>query len=161
MTKELTEAAAAALLTERTIGFTEGKAIEDFAWELGDGAWTYESGLQELVAKAIELDRAQRPATLQHDERDLEVGVWPAHPDMAADGGPDAIVVQIDTGELTKRLRINVNDAPVWDGDPETDRQPGDHFHRNDLPGDPAAAVATNEEATRNETNRTTPHKTP
>lgn len=68
-------------------------------------------------------------ATLVNDARNLEVGIWPAHPGMATDGGPDAIVVQIDTGENTGRLRVNINDAGVWDGDPQTDHRPGAWFH--------------------------------
>lgn len=48
--------------------------------------------------------------------RDVEVSIWPA------DFEPDVIVVQVDTGALTKRLRINLNDGPpVWVGDPELD----------------------------------------
>lgn len=31
----------------------------------------------------------------------------------------DAIVVQIDTGERTKRLRVMLNEAVLYDGDPE------------------------------------------
>lgn len=30
-----------------------------------------------------------------------------------------AVVVHIDTAEATGRVRVNVNDAPVWDADPE------------------------------------------
>lgn len=37
----------------------------------------------------------------------------------------DAIVVQIDSGERTKRLRIMLNEAVVYDGDPEVEK-PGD-----------------------------------
>lgn len=131
--KQIAEEAATTLLEARAIPFDKERAIEALSWELGD-EWTHEDGLLKLVAAAIELDRAQRSTTLQNDARDLEVGIWPAHPDMAADGGPDAIVVQIDTGGLTKRLRVNVNDAPVWDGDPQTDQHPSGHFRRNDLP---------------------------
>lgn len=32
----------------------------------------------------------------------------------------DAVVVQIDTGERTKRLRVYVNEGVVFDRDPET-----------------------------------------
>lgn len=35
-------------------------------------------------------------------------------------------VVQIDT-EVPGRVRINLNDADVWDGDPERDEQPGNY----------------------------------
>lgn len=108
-------------------------AIQAFAWELGENSattgWTYEAGLKALVHQALMIAAEQHPTTIGSDERDLEVGVWPAHPDMAADGGPDAIVVQIDTGVGTGRLRVNVNDAAVWDGNPETDQRLGAWFH--------------------------------
>lgn len=61
------------------------------------------------------------PTRLRNEERNVEVGLWPADDD-------EAIVVQVDTGEWTKRLRVNVNDAPVWDGDPERDATPGSYF---------------------------------
>lgn len=56
--------------------------------------------------------------TITDDARDLEVGIWPADP-FGHDGDLDNIVVQIDTGPLTKKLRVNVNDATIWDADPE------------------------------------------
>lgn len=34
-------------------------------------------------------------------------------------------VIQIDTQLVAGRFRINLNDAPIWDGDPETDDRPG------------------------------------
>lgn len=39
-------------------------------------------------------------------------------------------VVQIDTsaGDPPNRIRINLNEAPVWDGDPDADEHPGAHF---------------------------------
>lgn len=69
------------------------------------------------ILRAIEADRAQRPAIATYGERDVEVGIWPAHPDFEP---PHAIVVQIDTGENTGRIRVNLNDGelPIWDGDP-------------------------------------------
>lgn len=48
----------------------------------------------------------------------VEVGVWPAA--VPEDGEhEDTIVVQIDTSVDTGRLRVNVNDGTIWDGDPE------------------------------------------
>lgn len=47
---------------------------------------------------------------------------------MGAEGSPEAIVVQIDTGEATGRIRVNLNDAPIWDGNPDTDSVPGAFF---------------------------------
>lgn len=42
-------------------------------------------------------------------------------PDVSTFRGVDgAWVVQIDTAESTGRVRVNVNDAAVWDQDPET-----------------------------------------
>lgn len=48
------------------------------------------------------------------NERDVDVDVWPAEAD-------DAIVVQIDTGEKTGRIRVNLNDSPIYDGRTERD----------------------------------------
>lgn len=39
-----------------------------------------------------------------------------------------AQVVQIDTTEGAGRVRVMVNDGPVYDGDPETDEPPGAHY---------------------------------
>jgi len=51
------------------------------------------------------------------DER-VTVSVWPAH--VPYDGEhEDTIVVQVDTSVDTGRLRVNVNDGTIWDGDPE------------------------------------------
>lgn len=96
--------------------------------------------LQKIISDAT--TAAQHPATLVHEARGLEVGIWPAHPDMAADGGPHAIVVQIDTGESTGRLRVNINDATVWDGDPQTDRRPGGWFHTEPSAEDHKGSIA-------------------
>lgn len=185
---QIAEKAAARLLAahgvERGVGEIDQPGIEPplqaFAWELGDGEWSYEQGLKALVHQALLIAAEQQPTALAHDEecghnnqsltderlvrcddcgmvfpsergenpiigsdeRDLEVGVWPAHPDMAADGGPDAIVVQIDTGESTGRLRVNINDAAVWDGDPETDQRPGAWFHTEPQAGTEEHSVA-------------------
>ena len=48
---------------------------------------------------------------------DVEVDTW--------FGEDDTPVVQIDTHRGHGRLRINLNDGVVWDGDPETDERPG------------------------------------
>lgn len=51
----------------------------------------------------------------------LEIGVWPK-----SSLRDHASVVQIDTGQFEgQRLRVNLNDAPIWDGDPQTDERPG------------------------------------
>lgn len=50
---------------------------------------------------------------------DVEVDTW-----FGEDNTP---VVQIDTPLHHGRLRINLNDGVVWDGDPETDERPGAH----------------------------------
>lgn len=74
--------------------------------------------------------RPEKSLVVMHEGREVEVGIWPAHPEL--DGNdPEAIVVQIDTGEKTGRIRVNLNEAPVWDGDPSTDEQPGSLFHTN------------------------------
>jgi hypothetical protein len=46
---------------------------------------------------------------------------------MAADG---ATVVQVDTLPDAGRIRVNLNDASIWDGDPERDAPPGAHLAR-------------------------------
>ena len=74
-------------------------------------------------------DTDENPPHLIYDDRGLTVDIWPAHPDLAEDGVPEAIVVQIDTGEKTGRLRVNINDGPIWDGDPEQDEQPGKYHY--------------------------------
>lgn len=61
----------------------------------------------------------ENPVTLdwtnrEHDDT-ISVQVWMGH-----DGVP---VVQIDTPEKIGRVRINLNDAVLWDGDPETGQQ--------------------------------------
>lgn len=48
--------------------------------------------------------------------------------------GEDGIpVVQIDTEGMNPRhgqdrIRVNLNDAPIWDGNPETDSVPGAYW---------------------------------
>lgn len=55
-------------------------------------------------------------------------------PDVVVDtwfGEDNVPVVQIDTECGHGRLRINLNDGIVWDGDPETDDRPGAHAARH------------------------------
>lgn len=50
------------------------------------------------------------------------------YPDFEIDTfySPENIpVIQIDSQLVTGRFRINLNDAPIWDGDPEADDRPG------------------------------------
>lgn len=85
------------------------------------------SGHQQLLeAQSKALDTIQRiAAQLPVDPIiDAEVVV----PDVEVDtwfGDDDTPVVQIDTHRGHGRLRINLNDGVVWDGDPETDERPG------------------------------------
>lgn len=85
------------------------------------------SGHQQLLeAQANALDTIQRIAAQLPTEPiiDAEVVV----PDVEVDtwfGEDDTPVVQIDTHRGHGRLRINLNDGVVWDGDPETDERPG------------------------------------
>ncbi|AYD87381.1 hypothetical protein SEA_VALENTINIPUFF_86 [Microbacterium phage ValentiniPuff] len=62
--------------------------------------------------------------------RDLDIGVWEGIP-LDDNPGPRSIVVQIDTGDATGRLRVNVNDGVIWDGNPETDETPGGNYQRD------------------------------
>lgn len=83
---------------------------------------------QLLEAQARALDTLQRIAAQLPAEPiiDAEVVV----PDVEVDtwfGEDNTPVVQIDTPLHHGRLRINLNDGVVWDGDPETDERPGAH----------------------------------
>lgn len=42
-------------------------------------------------------------------------------------------VVEIGTQNISGRLRINLNDAPIWDGDPDTDERPGANLLETDV----------------------------
>lgn len=48
-------------------------------------------------------------------------------------GSDNVPVVQIDSEGVEGRLRINLNDAPIWDGDPETDERPGANLLETDV----------------------------
>ena len=48
-------------------------------------------------------------------------------------GTDNTPVVEIDTQLIEGRLRINLNDAPIWDGDPETDERPGANLLETDV----------------------------
>jgi hypothetical protein len=43
----------------------------------------------------------------------------------------DVPVVQIDTNGDGERFRININEAPVWDGNPEKDSLPGAYLRES------------------------------
>lgn len=60
-TDELAREAAQALIDTNHIQQAEGEnPLSALGWDLGDGAFTYESGMTALVNTAVELDRAQR-----------------------------------------------------------------------------------------------------
>lgn len=85
------------------------------------------SGHQQLLeAQANALDTIQRIAAQLPTEPIIDAKV--VVPDVEVDtwfGEDDTPVVQIDTHRGHGRLRINLNDGVVWDGDPETDERPG------------------------------------
>lgn len=56
------------------------------------------------------------------EANEIEVQIWEW---SALDG---VRVVQIDTKTAGGRLRVNLNDAPIWDGDPESDHVPGSYY---------------------------------
>ena len=68
-------------------------------------------------------------------EPDFEISTW-----FADDNTP---VVQIDTQRIEGRLRINLNDAPIFDGDPETEEPPGGYIDEFSEAGRRAADGAT------------------
>jgi hypothetical protein len=54
-----------------------------------------------------------------------------ALPEISVFRGEDgALVIQVDTNGSDGRVRINLNDAPVWDGDPEVGPIQGDVYDR-------------------------------
>ena len=64
------------------------------------------------------------PVTIEYS-RDIggpivAVNVWVGH-----DG---TTVVQVDTNSDTGRIRINLNDGILWDGNPDTDDSPGANY---------------------------------
>lgn len=82
------------------------------AWRTG---W-YTPGEDQFREMAVEAINAWR------EQDGIEVQLWNAEHDGVR-------VVQIDTATGSGRIRINLNDAPIWDGDPDTDARPGAHFH--------------------------------
>ncbi|AER48069.1 hypothetical protein COURTHOUSE_220 [Mycobacterium phage Courthouse] len=59
----------------------------------------------------IEYQREFNTADSRADFPIIAVNVW-----MGYDGVP---VVQIDTNTLTGRMRVNLNETTLWDGDPD------------------------------------------
>lgn len=60
---QIAEQAAAALVEEHGIDRPDGEAaVPALGWHLGGGVLGYEEGLVALVAKALEIDRAERSA---------------------------------------------------------------------------------------------------
>lgn len=51
----------------------------------------------------------------------VSVEVWPADPEHDLH---DTIVVQVDTLEAAGRVRVNLNDGTIYEGNPETDATP-------------------------------------
>lgn len=70
----------------------------------------------------VYLTRAyQRKGAPEASRMVLKPVYLPHNVNLSAFIGTDgALVVQVDTGADTGRVRVNVNDAPVWDADPET-----------------------------------------
>lgn len=58
---ELAQQAAQALIDGNGIPQADGEnPLSALGWDLGDGAFTYESGMAALVSKALEIDRKRR-----------------------------------------------------------------------------------------------------
>lgn len=98
-----------------------------------------ESRIVEVQANA--LDTINRvAAALPEPVIDAEV----VTPDVVVDtwfGEDNVPVVQIDTECGHGRLRINLNDGVVWDGDPETDERPGAHAEPEEFSSEAARAA--------------------
>lgn len=75
------------------------------------------SGAQAKALSTIEKIASLIPAPEAAERPPFEISTY-----YGADNVP---VVEIDTQLIEGRLRINLNDAPIWDGDPETDERPG------------------------------------
>lgn len=66
-------------------------------------------------------------STCSDDETGVEIDVSTS----SHRPGPRATLVQIDTSRAG-RLRVMLNDACLWDGDPERDERPGEYEDRLD-----------------------------
>lgn len=67
---------------------------------------------------------AEEIGVVDHEYTGIAVQIWPRS--ALGDG---AMVVQIDTSAAASgRLRVNLNDAPIWDGDAEREDWPGGDF---------------------------------
>ena len=99
------------------------------------------SGHQQLLeAQANALDTIQRIAAQLPVDPIIDAKV--VVPDVEVDtwfGEDDTPVVQIDTHRGHGRLRINLNDGVVWDGNPETDERPGAYAEA--LPSDRSLTI--------------------
>lgn len=83
------------------------------------------SDAQEKALSTIEKIANMIPAPETDDSPAFEISTY-----YGSDGVP---VAEIDTGLIEGRLRINLNDAPIWDGDPETDERPGANLLETDV----------------------------
>lgn len=92
--------------------FKRWKEEETPAWNLG----MYMPNEDQFEKMALE-------AINEYCDQDMvKIAQWNADHDGVH-------VVQIDTPIGGGRIRVNLNDAPIWDGDPEEDSRPGAHFH--------------------------------
>lgn len=108
---------------------TGERAVVDFEWRDRDdtGAVT-----GDTTGDSTGDDRPMTGWTHPEHLPGITVTTW--HSD-AGDGKHDgALVVQVDTDEHTDvaRVRINLNDAPVWDGHPASDDRPGQYLTGDD-----------------------------
>lgn len=97
---------------------------------LDTGHPEYARGVSELTARLIGADPDDLPNVLGDVSRYAYTAPTPElAPDLLVHDGirlsvyfgeRDGVpVVQLDTDDEAGRFRINVNDAPVWDGDPD------------------------------------------
>ncbi len=129
MTLPIAEALDLGILALNTLAAPEATDPPGYAEldEHADGAAQVLAALRDHLA-AVTTDEVRDAFTRADDG-------W-THPDHLAgitvttfygecDGVP---VVQVDSG-TAPRVRINLNDAPVWDGLPEHDERPGRYAH--------------------------------
>lgn len=87
-----------------------------------------ETRIADAQAKA--LSTIEKIANLLPAPEDAELPPFEISTFYGTDNTP---VVEIDTQMIEGRLRINLNDAPIWDGDPETDERPGANLLETDV----------------------------
>lgn len=88
----------------------------------------------ELTAQIVDA-QANALRTIDRISAALPEPIIPAEIEPVFDielfyGTDDVPVVEISTRRVPGRVRVNLNDGVIWDGDPEEDERPGKHAER-------------------------------